>query len=487
MPLKSLRNLRFLVIASATCLAANAQFTQQQIDGYRHAVVRVDAAMCAGVPGGRLVGSGFLWKQDTSVVTALHVVNGCKEISVYSDMARNSADAHVSKVVVKEDLVLLTLDKGISGTTNFVVSKDAPADTEDLILVGFPGDSSGSTGKTIRRQFSGDTLEKVVSYADQQELKSNPSPALDIKVVFLQGTFEHGHSGGPILNHDGAVIGIADGGLKHGTTEDSWAIPSADIADLESSTEPLGGMAIQRSSLLFSATPIANIGPTIHCGGGDFKHLKSVGYSDVLATADDPAGLQRLASLSQIPATTLTFEVYQDTQTRATIVLPEGEQLMQEGQICSAISTGGGVRTIAIVADSSADPTGKAAAAAFETSVGIFPGNGWNFGQAFSYLSPLPVLGGGMAWRKDWVHYLPPGPPLGVLFDAQQFETLALRNNLLLGVTAINTRWTPAVVQTQQACLANSAVSLYCTQALQDYRDWIESVLSVHLSTLAGT
>src|ERR1700728_1480764 len=152
MPLKPL-----LVLSTALTLTPNvaAQFTQQQIDGYRQAVVRVDASKCAGVPGGSLVGSGFFWKQSNWVVTALHVVNNCTSVSGYSDTALDHSPAQVSKILLADDLALLTLSQPITSTVVLSTAKDAPQDTQDLLVVGFPSDSNGSTGKTVKRQFSG--------------------------------------------------------------------------------------------------------------------------------------------------------------------------------------------------------------------------------------------------------------------------------------------------------------------------------------------
>ncbi len=193
-------------------------------------------------------------------------------------------------------------------------------------------------------------------------------------------------------------------------------------------------------------------------------------------------GLQQLASTSAMPAAKFSFEVYQDLQTRATVVLPEGQKLSAQGATCYSISQGGAVKIIASVADSSGDPTGNTAGNAFESSLGIYLGSTWGLDGRYSYISALPVFGGGIARRKDWVHFISPG-----VTDAQQFETLALHNSLLLGVMAVNSRWTIAAQQTQGICMANPAVSPVCAQALQDYKDWSESVLAVHLSTLAGT
>ena len=485
------------VLILLTCLGLgytrpSQDFTQKQIDGYRQSVVRIDATGCQGVRGGRLEGSGFFWKQDNWVVTALHVVNGCTQLSVYSDTALDAASAHINKILFDQDLALLSTDKVIQGTVALTKAKDAPTDTQDILLVGFPSDSTGSAGKAIKRQFAKDqTLKTIASEPAQQELERVKSPALTITVIFLQAILEHGHSGGPIFDFAGDVIAIADGGLKHGTTEDGWAIPAEQLAVLESSPDALDKLSVHRSDLLFAASPTGISSPPVTCGGGVFKHLKTVSYSELLLTTDDAVGLQQLMSVSKLDSASFAFEVFQDLQTGATVALPMGETLLANAGLCLATSAGGGVTTRVVLLDAGADLTGQTSTIQFETQVmGMPPNTGWWVAPAFSYLSPLPVTGGGTSLRKNWVHYLPfPSAPMQLnfqQFDATQFETVAQHGRAILGVTALNVKWSPLVVQTQQACLVNPNISQFCPEALQDYRDWIASVLAVHLSTMAG-
>lgn len=480
--------------SACLCQAANAQFAQGQIDALRQSVVRVDAHSC-GIPGGAKFGSGFFWKQNMSVVTALHVVNGCSSLSVFSESASNpakpSVGAHVQKILLDEDLVLLTLDGPIDGTTFVAQSNPAPTDTRDILLIGFPEDNFGSSDQVIKRQFGkGNTLDTIASVEAQKELRKSNSPSVTTPIIFLQAILEHGHSGGPIFDQQGAVIAIADGGLKHGVSEDSWAIPATDLVKLELSTIDLADMSKQSSTLLFAATPVQNLAAVVDCGEGRFKHTKTVSYSDVLPTADDPRGLKQLVDASGAPSAALAFEVYQDAGSGATIVLPKGETLTPQAGVCVAMSSGREVNVVAKVFDISNDPNGIIAGTGFEAQVMALAATpGWALDQSFSYLAPLPVAGGGFSLRKDWVHHLFfPGTAVmnPQAFDAQQFETIAVKGPFLLGVVAQNSRWNPLIVSTQRACVANPNAGPACPQALQDLWEWIESTLAVHLSTMAG-
>jgi hypothetical protein len=464
------------------------QFSDQQVNGFEKSVVRVIATNCQGISSQELLaGSGFLWKQSLWVVTALHVVNGCKDLSVQSLTAGNVTGARVTKILIKDDLVLLTIDDALKNTVVISSVADPPQDTQDMMIVGYPDDSSGVTAKTIKRQFGGATLRGIVSSAAAGELFQSGSPDLSTPVTFLQGMLEHGHSGAPIFNKDGKLVAIADGGLKHGPSEDSWAMPAAYLTDLETSTEPLAKMNTQKSRLLFAARKLSGGQPSVQCGQFALTHLKTVKYGDLLATSDDPRGLAQLVQVAGVDASDFSFEVYQDLRSGATVVLPGGESLSTDGDTCMAANANATVTIRARLEQAApTDDQGNQVSLAFETQVMKLMVPGWLYDPNFSYPAPLPVLGGGVSRRKDWVHYVPVPPGMPLLYDAQQFETLAFRNRLLLGVNVLNTRWTPNVVAVQTACRLNSQASPYCQQALADLMDWIKGTLSVHLSTLAG-
>ena len=62
---------------------------------------------------------------------------------------------------------------------------------------------------------------------DYLELRASPAP--DVEVYSVQGDMQPGHSGAPIIDREGRVLAIGNGGLKSGTIGHGWAIPVAKL------------------------------------------------------------------------------------------------------------------------------------------------------------------------------------------------------------------------------------------------------------------
>ena len=94
----------------------------------------------------------------------------------------------------------------------------------------------------------------------------------------------------------------------------------------------------------------------------------------------------------------------------------------------------------------------------------------------------VPRFDGFWKRRKSAVHYvLTPG--FGPVMNENLFESLLYRNGVFLGVAAVNSKWTPEVVQLQQACRYSPQVSPGCPAALADFSDWVQAGIAVHLAT----
>src|SRR5437762_12303461 len=88
-------------------LSAQSVLSEARLAQISRSVVRVSGTNCASQS--RVV-TGFIWAEKDKVVTALHVVNGCDNVSVYSEFAAKTRVGHVFKVLAQKDLVLLKID-----------------------------------------------------------------------------------------------------------------------------------------------------------------------------------------------------------------------------------------------------------------------------------------------------------------------------------------------------------------------------------------
>ncbi len=140
-------------------------------------------------------GSGFL-VTDGGVLTALHVVEGCKRVAV-----RNAAGQRASATLVNSDkprdLALLRVATGFGPALTF---RDSPALAlgESVVTYGFPLSGLLSAGPTL-------TTGSISALAG---IRNNP---IDLQI---SAPVQHGNSGGPLLDAQGHVIGVIDSKLN---------------------------------------------------------------------------------------------------------------------------------------------------------------------------------------------------------------------------------------------------------------------------------
>ena len=465
------------LILSLAC-AVHGQFTVQRLDTLKKSVVRIDASQCAG--SGRTA-TGFIWRQQDFVVTALHVVSGCGTVTIYSEVSGQTRPARVIHSLRSQDLVMLQLGSPIPGTDVLEIAAQSPAITEDLEALGYPLSIPRLENTTVRLRYGGRQLKDIVPQDVVNELRALGSPSPDIDITDIEGHLLPGHSGAPIFNSNGRLVAIADGGLENGAVGASWGLPASNLTRLIASTEPLAGQAT-RSSHLFAAEVSAEDGPVLNCGGASFKKIRTLRYDDILHATDDPVGLQQIIAAAgpNIPLSTFTFDVYQQTSSGATFVVPGGSNVASESGMCVSRSASGNVSLRAQLVSAPNDQGGQQASVRYEQL--IAGDTNWQVDPAWSYAMAVPRFDGLWKRRKSAVHYQP-SPGFGMTMNATVFESLLDRNGVFLGVTAVNSKWTPDVVQVQQACKMNSQLPPLCSAPLSDFGEWVQAVIAAHLAT----
>ena len=134
-------------------------------------------------------GTGFFISKDGKLVTNHHVIEGCKDIKVfYND---NSYLANVLAVDKTNDLAILEIKKNVD--TYYMVANEEPELLENVIIAGFPlGKNVSSAIKTSKG-----SITALAGYGDNySEFQTDAA-------------LNSGNSGGPIMNEDGEVVGVA--------------------------------------------------------------------------------------------------------------------------------------------------------------------------------------------------------------------------------------------------------------------------------------
>jgi S1-C subfamily serine protease len=462
------------------------------------AVVRIDAADC-GTPSRR--GSGFVWKSTEQVVTALHVVAGCKTVGVrYAGGSGQSRSAQVVQVLPAHDLALLTVNTPLS-VKPFVLAPTPPSAGAQLVAWGYPVAVRGLLDTGLRRRETAGQLKSLLNDRLRLEVAAAGMPALESEIMLLDGGhLLPGHSGGPIVDEAGNVVAVADGGLEQGATEISWAVPALRVAQLASSTQtvPSTGHSV---GALFSAevgadsvapgqpapnpSGRANLDnpPGLKCGAGVLTKVRTRPFAELYQSADDQLGLQQLVmSSGQLLQPNDSFDVYQDLKTGATVVVPGASPVRETAGVCVADVHGTALQLVIELIATAPNPLQiDQAASLYESHISQRLGTGWQIDPAWTYVSPMSRFDGLVVRRKAQVQSAMNN------YGMQQtvryaFETLASRGSLLLGVVGVRHDVSPGRLQMQQACAAGVRLPA-CGDILQELRRLAQMNVATHLST----
>lgn len=214
-----------LLLVSFSSLAAEQRLPTAVSDAVQEGVVKV-IATSNQIP--RRSASGFRWARPDLVVTAYHVVTGADSITVQS--TADGIEAALAKPIafdVNGDLALLQLQRPLPGAPLSLAST-APAPGTNLWVVGYPLNIFGYRSRFLRlSDIAPDTLGEGLDAAATADLQELGFPALDLPVLHVEGGLLPGDSGAPIIDGEGRVIGIGNGGLKQGKVALGWGIPAS--------------------------------------------------------------------------------------------------------------------------------------------------------------------------------------------------------------------------------------------------------------------
>jgi S1-C subfamily serine protease len=230
---------------------AKAQMTEDvraaQLDRVKVAAVRVRASRC---PKNRdRLSSGFIFgdKGDDHlyVVTNVHAVAGCKEIEIQRPVSSRRAEWVSVKILQplavrwlrSADLALVELLPAPAGmplpTLELPLSTASDGIPQNLLAVAAHDGADAVTSKNLRLREKGKKLRDVTDKEAVERAFSGTGldGVLDEDVLLLDANLTPGSSGAPVVDEDGSLRGIVEGGLDIGRIGTAWAIPAARLRD----------------------------------------------------------------------------------------------------------------------------------------------------------------------------------------------------------------------------------------------------------------
>ena len=359
------------------------------------------------VRSGTKYSTGFFWKDGSTILTTLHSLSSLNDIEVYIPKTQNWQVAKLKKVFKNGDLISLQISGYLSG--DFISERYSavpPIDTK-VFTIGY---NSGNVSY-IDRDFQvgllqGNTLDDLLPASSKQEIRNLGFPSLSTQIIYLKGNLLHGFSGAPIVDSQGKLVGIADGGLENGAAGISWCINSTHISTLEVSTESLPILNQSRINTLFAAEEYQNKEEIkqdfIELNHLKFKKIKTRTFSQLDLTGKyssmDAQGLtQLLSSFSMYNYSSFSYDVYLEESSGATIVLPaESELKIENGLIVS------GTEKIAFYLSVIKTSNVQQASLIFEGKIMPFYYTNWRADPVWSYPYPYPEPNNSFIRRRGY-------------------------------------------------------------------------------------
>ncbi len=227
----------------------------------QQSLFKIRASACLdGVDNKRL--TGFAMQGTNGIVTALHGVVGCRIVSAQQSGSHGIViqNLRIADVDIDRDIAVLNADQAQLADVPTLAKAEETDPREGLKAWGFPMD--------VREPFDTDVAMRSVQFTSWNDmtpevraaLRERGSPRANVRMLSIQGPLTTGHSGSPIVNGDGAVIGITNGGLAGGTVDISLAAPVWDLSLRPAATfrDELQRLGKLESSKLFAEpAPVA--------------------------------------------------------------------------------------------------------------------------------------------------------------------------------------------------------------------------------------
>ena len=340
-------------------------------------------SVCGG--GDSRIATGFVWGPGHSVVTDLHVVVGCpppytvlyftRDGGTLHQVAREATIAHVLRAA---DLVMLSV-KDPPDAPPLQLASQPVAPEQWVEAWGFPLGVEAPINTRLQVTFANDlfpALSSTLDDAARAQLTTLHFPDLNTQVLHLSGPLQPGDSGAPVVDADGALVGVGSGGLQQGASSISWAMRAHYLANLPTSTDtiPAAGDA---NSLFAYATHTTQSPPalpktadstsaslpagppTVTCGALALTNRGVRTLSQLAVTDDTRAAIASIALAHGVTVTQISaapFRIWIEPHSGAAIVVPAEASLAPDGDFCRADPAEAGAHLLVRLGTLPADP-----------------------------------------------------------------------------------------------------------------------------------
>lgn len=174
--------------------------------------------------------NGFKVAGVDGILTALHGITGCKHYSAFRN--EESWEVEPTHFNLSADLVVLTSDAFQKDFDIAVgLERSAANEEQDLEIPAYPPDARKPFHTPVRTEKRPQlyTSWGQTDYAAQISSRGG-SPSISMKMLSFSGRTVKGHSGAPLLDLEGRVVGLLQGGLSE--AEHGFAIEISEIDGL---------------------------------------------------------------------------------------------------------------------------------------------------------------------------------------------------------------------------------------------------------------
>jgi hypothetical protein len=257
--------------------------------------------------------TGFRLRGLKGLVTALHGVADCQRITASSKRGPFlDQPLTIRKIDIDHDVVLLSssqLDTAQDG--GFDAAKNTNWESLKIVKVyGHPYGISSLDSTLMVREEPLKPLKDIIPAEPLSILKRRESPNHLINVLNLQGNLLPGHSGAPILDTNGRVVAVANGGLKAGFAGISWGVPFQDIEwENPNADNKLRELAQLDPNILFTydVLPTQQLNEVNDETCGQLSRLVMEAQTGFISIVGEPIGEQSFYSKVLLPGTSYGY------------------------------------------------------------------------------------------------------------------------------------------------------------------------------------